>query len=112
MVRSYFLDSCVPDFLRHFYESYAGGGERQDAEGLRLLPHETNRASIPPRVHARADTETDARARRVRRQIHDRLPERISGELVHARKAFTRSTASVAELFSRERIATAVRMAA
>jgi len=23
-----FLDSWVPDFLRHFHESYAGGGER------------------------------------------------------------------------------------
>ena len=50
--------------------------------------------------------------RRVWRQIHDRLSERISGELVQARKAFTRSTARLAELFWRERIATTVRMAA
>ena len=66
----------------------AGGGERQNAEGLRLFPHETDGTRIPPRVHARADAETNARARRVRREIHDRLPERISGELVQAREAF------------------------
>ena len=43
---------------------------------------------------------------------HDGLQERISSELVQTREAFAPSTASIAELFWRERIATAVRMAA
>src|SRR5205814_8508050 len=103
--KSHFLDSWVPDFLRHFYETGAGGGERQNAEGLRLFPHETGGAWIPPGIRARSDAETDARARRVRRQIHDRLPERISGELVQAGKALARPGASVVELFWRERVA-------
>ena len=56
---------------------------------------------IPRRVHAAVDAETDAPARRVRREIHDRLPERISAELVQAREAFTGSVTGVAELFWR-----------
>jgi hypothetical protein len=40
--------------------------------------------------------------RGVRRKIHDGLPERISDELVQAREALTRSSASVTELFWRD----------
>src|SRR5215472_19312473 len=93
-------------------EAGAGGGERQNAEGLRLFSHKTDGTRIPPRVHARADAETDARTRRVRREIHDRLPERISCELVQAREAFARSTARVTKLLWRERIAAIIGMAA
>ena len=39
-------------------------------------------------VQAGTDTEADARARRVRREIHDRLPPRISRRVVQAREAF------------------------
>jgi hypothetical protein len=106
-----FLDSWV-HFPRHFYEAGPEGGERQNAEGLRLFPHETDRPRIPSRVHARVDAETNARARRVRREIHDRLPERISWELVQSREAFACSGASVAELFWRERVAAISGMAA
>jgi len=92
-------------------ETGAGGGERQNAEGLRLFPHKTDGTRFSARVYARPDAETDARARRVRRKIHDRLPQRISCELVQAREAFTRSGTGVAELFWRQRVATAIRMA-
>jgi hypothetical protein len=71
-------------------ETGARGGERQNAEGLRLFPHKTDGTRIPPRVYARVDAKTDARAGRVRRGIHDRLPEGISCELVQARETFAR----------------------
>src|SRR5262249_39787879 len=95
-----------------FYETGAGRGERQDAEGLRLFSNKTDGARFPTRIQARTEAETDARARRLRRKIYDRLPKRISGELVQTREAFTGSFAGVAELFWRERIATSVGMAA
>src|SRR5215211_4598345 len=82
-----FLDSWVPDLLRYSHEIRAGGRDRQDAERLHLFPHETGGTRISPRIHARADAEANARARRVRREIHDRLPEESSGELVQAREA-------------------------
>src|SRR5437764_10912237 len=93
-------------------EILAGRSERQNAKRLRLFPHKIDWARIPPRIYARAYAETDARTRSVRREIHDRLPGRISGELVQARETFARSSASVAESFWRERIATASGMAA
>ena len=93
-------------------ETGAGGGERQNAEALRLFPHKTDGTRISPRIQARANTEIDARARRVRREIHDRLPERISSELVQAGEAFAGSGARVAQLFWRECVATFIRMAA
>ena len=93
-------------------ERRAGGSERQDAKGLRLFSHETDGTGIPPRIHARVDAETDARTGRVRRKIHDRLPERISSKLVQAGEAFAGSDARVAELFCRKCVATAEGMAA
>jgi hypothetical protein len=41
-------------------ETATGGCERQNAEGLRLFPHEINRPRIPAQIHTRADAETDA----------------------------------------------------
>ena len=72
---------CVATF-EYRDETGAGGGERQNAEGVRLVPDKTDGARISSGVHARPDAETDARDRRIRREIHDRLPERISGRLV------------------------------
>src|SRR5262245_13210439 len=60
---------------------------RSHAAELCLQPHGTHRtelrAGLPPGI----DAEADAAARSVRRQVHDRLPCRVSGELVHAREA-------------------------
>ena len=58
------------------------------------------------------DAETDARSRRVRREVHDRLSERVCGELVQAGETFSGSAAGFVELFWRECVATARGMAA
>src|ERR1051326_4475881 len=67
---------------------------------------------IPPRIHPRPDPETDARAWRVWREVHDRLSQRIPGELVQTRQAFAGSGACFSELFWCERVAAALGVAA
>src|SRR5262249_41808911 len=76
-----------------------------------LFPHKAGGSRFPTRIQAGFDAETDARPRRVRRKIYDRLPKGISSELVQTRETFARSRARVAELFWRGRIAISVGMA-
>ena len=74
---------------------------------IRLLPHRTHRPQLRSGVPAGADAETDARARCVRRQVHDGLPRRVSGELVQPGQALSRAARSAAQLLRRERLAVA-----
>jgi apolipoprotein D and lipocalin family protein len=48
-----------------------GRRQRQDAEGLHLSSDRTGRAQLRARIHAGTHAEADARARCVRRQVHD-----------------------------------------
>jgi hypothetical protein len=96
----------------HRNETGASGGKRQNAERLRLFPHKTDGPRLSSRVHTAVNAETDARTRRVRGEIHDRLSERIPRELVQMRQALTGSGAGVTKFFRRQRLATSVGMAA
>src|SRR6185436_9002189 len=62
-------------------------------------------------LRARVDAARASRARRVRRQIHDRLPGRVSSELVSASEALARAPRSGAELLRRKRVAAVVSLA-
>src|SRR6185437_12458351 len=62
--------------------------QRQDAERLSLRPERSGRPLFRSRVRTAAHARANAQARRVRRQVHDRLPPRISQELVCRRQAF------------------------
>src|SRR5690349_21334852 len=73
---------------RAMHEAGARNRPRQNAGRLCLLANEADGPRISDRVHAGIDAETNAGAWRVRRQIHDRLPRRISGELVRPRETF------------------------
>ena len=88
-------------------ETGPGAGERQDAEGLRLLADQADGPPVSKRIQTAADAEANARARSIWRQIHERLPKRISRELVQESQTLERSTSRVAELLSGERVTTA-----
>ena len=62
--------------------------QRQDAEGLSLRVERGDRPRVRSRIQAAIDARANAQARRIRRQVHDRLPSRISQELVCRREAF------------------------
>src|SRR6185369_16480067 len=62
-------------------------------------------------LYAAADAESDAAAWCFRRQILDRLPRRVSEELVYSGEAVQRAARSAPELFWRERVAVARRLA-
>src|SRR5262249_41668723 len=53
------------------------------------------------RIQAPTDTGGDAEARRVLRQVHDRLPQGISSKLVQARQAFEKGPRLLAEFLRR-----------
>ena len=88
-----------------------GRRQRQDAEGLCLLPSRAGGTQIRARLRAAAHAEADARTRCVRRQVHVRLSRRISGELVRPRHAVRRAARSAPQLLRRERLAVAGRVA-
>ena len=89
-----------------------GCRQRQDAARIRVLPDRTDRPALRARIHAGADAETDASPGRLRREVHDRLPRRVSRELVYARKAVRRAARRQVELLRRQRVAVARGVAA
>jgi hypothetical protein len=76
---------------------------RQDAEALSLCAQRSGRARLRSRIQAAADAAGDAEAWRVLRQVHDRLPQGIPGELVCAREAFAAGTRPRAQFLRRRR---------
>ena len=56
--------------------------QRQDAARVRLLADRTRRSIVRARVYAGTDAESHAAPWRLRREVHDRLPRRVSRQLV------------------------------
>ncbi len=61
--------------------------QRQDAARVRLLADRTRRSIVRARVYAGTDAESHAAPWRLRRKVHDRLPRRVSRQLVSSGKA-------------------------
>ena len=77
------------------------------ATSLSAPPGRNFDPDFQPRAHAGRDAST----RRVRRQVHDRLPQGISGELVCESQALAAASRSGAQLFRRRRQPAAVGLA-
>src|SRR5690348_9102677 len=84
---------------------------RQDAARLQLPSRRADGPRLRAGFRAGADTGGHAAIRRVRRQIHDRLPKGIPQKLVCARKALTGTPRSFPELLRRWREPAALRVA-
>ena len=86
--------------------------ERSNAAGLRVLPNAAGRTEFRARFSSRADAPADARAWRLRREVHDRLHRGISCQLVSTRETMPASTRSEVEFLSCQRVSVARRLAA
>ena len=85
--------------------------QRQDAAWLCVLPIRSSWPELPSAVPARAHAEADAGARRVRRQVHDRLPRGVSGKLVRPREAVSGPSQPASQLLWCERVSVARHLA-
>src|SRR5579871_4290556 len=75
-----------------------GGGERPDAARLPLPPGRADRPQLRPGIPIAADAQADAGSGGFRRQVHDRLPGRVSRQLVRGREAVAKASGPEAEL--------------
>ena len=73
---------------------------------------EPHRSKLCPGVPAAAHSQANAGTGCIRRQVHDRRPRRVSGQLVRSCEALRRTPRRASQLLRRQRLAVARRVAA
>src|SRR5579872_4329700 len=100
------------DIPRMAADETTGRGARQDAAGVCVLPDQAGRTTLRARLPPPADAQTDAATRRFRREVPDRRPSRVSGQLVRSREALAGAPRRPPQLLRCQRLPVPGRLAA